>query len=142
LREIKPYDASVLEPCIGDGAIVQVLRNYTSDIDWCEIQLGRDFLTYEPDRRYDWVITNPPYTLAKEFIDHAYTMADNVVMLLRVNFLESLKRKMWWEQHKPSHIYVLSKRPSFTGNGTDATGYMWCRWQPNQPYAGTQLYWL
>ena len=45
-----------------------------------------------------------------------------------MNFLESIKRHEWWKENTPTSIHVLSKRPSFTGTGTDATGYCWIIW--------------
>ena len=32
------------------------------------------------------------------------------------------------KQNSPTSLFVLSKRPSFTGKGTDATDYAWYVW--------------
>jgi len=132
----------VLEPCIGDGAISNVLLGkYVDHVEWAEITKGRDFLTYDFGRRFDFVVTNPPFSLAQEFIEKSLTLANCVVMLLRLNFLASKSRKEFWEKHPPTAIHVLTKRPSFTGNGTDATDYAWFVWDST----GRQkkgFYWL
>jgi hypothetical protein len=85
------------------------------------------------DADYDLIFTNPPYSLAEEIITHALETWSKatVVMLLRLNFLGSQKRKPFWDKHPVSEIYVLSKRPSFTGKGTDATEYAWFVWRPH-----------
>ena len=49
-------------------------------------------------------------------------------MLLRLNYLGSITRHEWWKSSPPIAIHVLSKRPSFTGTGTDATDYGWFAW--------------
>jgi hypothetical protein len=49
-------------------------------------------------------------------------------MLMRINYLGSIKRHEWWKDRCPTALYVLSKRPSFTGEGTDATEYCWYVW--------------
>ena len=49
-------------------------------------------------------------------------------MLLRINYLGSISRHEWWKENTPIAIHVLSKRPSFTGKGTDATDYAWYVW--------------
>ena len=49
-------------------------------------------------------------------------------MLLRLNYLGSITRHDWWKEYSPTSLYVLSKRPSFTGKGTDATDYAWFVW--------------
>ncbi|GMA64734.1 DNA methyltransferase [Alicyclobacillus fastidiosus] len=124
-------DSRVLEPCCGDGAISRVIEHvqWVSHIEWCEIQMGRDFLEYDFfGERFDFVITNPPFSLAQEFVEKSLTLANCVIMLLRLNFLASGKRKEFWEKHPPTAIHVLTKRPSFTGNGTDATDYAWFVW--------------
>ena len=60
----------------------------------------------------------------REFRD-SLEHAQCVVMLLRINFLGSKKRYGFWKKNPPQAMYVLSKRPSFTGKGTDATEYAW-----------------
>jgi hypothetical protein len=131
----------VLEPCIGNGAIADVLLDYVDSVEWAEITKGRDFLTYDFGRTFDFVVTNPPYSLAQEFIEKSLTLADCVVMLLRINFLASKSRKEFWEKHPPTAVHVLTQRPSFTGHGTDATDYAWFVWD----FTGRQkkgFYWL
>lgn len=80
------------------------------------------------------VLTNPPYNLAREFADRAIrevygsgNVFGVVAMLLRLNWLAGQKRAEWMRAHTPS-VYVLSRRPSFTGMGTDATDYAWMVW--------------
>lgn len=124
-----PQESGVLEPCAGDGAIVRVLEKYAEYIVECEIQRGIDFFEFDPDYpRFDFIITNPPFSLAQEFVEKSLTLANCVVMLLRLNFLASSKRKAFWERNEPTAIHVLTKRPSFTGKGTDATDYAWFVW--------------
>lgn len=146
----------VFEPCAGDGAIVEVLRQYwskafivaneinevhRSQLEWVEWNYEgatsfKDVLKIptEDFQLYDLIITNPPFSLAQEIIDHILTGVKDaprqpiVVMLLRLNFLGSQKRHDWWQKHLPTSIQVLSKRPSFTGNGTDSQEYAWFVW--------------
>lgn len=136
------HGASVLEPCKGDGAIMRELEKYTDNIDWAEIALGRDFFKWTFDRRYDFVVTNPPYSLAMEFISRSLSLSDCVVMLLPLSFLASTKRRNWWMTHGLTALWVLSKRPSFTGDGkTDATDYAWFVWdQAGRQKSG--IFWL
>ena len=78
-----------LEPCAGDGRILNFLTDKGIIMDYCEIQAGLDF--FEHDGEYDLIFTNPPFSLAQEFIEHALSMSTTVIMLLRINFLSSLK---------------------------------------------------
>lgn len=143
-------DGDWLEPAVGNGAIIKAVTNYNpkSAIWWTatdvrdtsmELNLPlkklrkESFLFWEwTDKDYKVVITNPPYSLAEEFIRHALKIPSNpsVVMLLRLNFLASESRYPLFKEYPPD-VYVLPNRPCFTGDGkTDATEYAWFVWPP------------
>jgi len=69
-----------LDPCRGDGAFYRYLPAGT---DWCEIGEGRDFFAY--DRRVDWIVSNPPYSVFSQWLRHSFTVADDIVYLIPVN---------------------------------------------------------
>jgi hypothetical protein len=56
-------------------------------------------------------------------------------MLLRLAFLESRRRVAFWRANPLARLYVLARRPSFVGTGTDMAAYAWFGW--NVP--GTEL---
>lgn len=118
---------SFLEPCKASGRIYNKLNLF--DKDYCEIDEGRNYLTtIFPKKSKDLIITNPPFSLAQEFLEKSLQEANSVWYLLRLNFLGSKKRVEFWQKNLPTHLLVLSKRPSFAGNGTDATDYAWFGW--------------
>lgn len=105
-------DEYFLEPCAGNGAIVRALRErYASSININAIEIreeersnliksGADqisianfleipALNYDPDI----IITNPPFSIAQEIIEHCFKIApeSEIIMLLRLAFLESKK---------------------------------------------------
>ena len=126
----------VLEPCAGNLAIVNMLNPdvetvYSIDIDdQSPAKMHCDYLKYQIGLSVNTIITNPPFNLAQEIIEKALkdvAEGGEVIMLLRLNFLGSQKRKPFWDSAPLKHIYVLSKRPSFTKDGkTDSIEYMWC----------------
>ncbi len=65
----------VWEPACGQGDMVETLRNCGMLVYGTDIRSGQDFLkAYGPhytDKSIDWIITNPPFSLAEEFIRHA-----------------------------------------------------------------------
>ena len=69
----------ILEPCKGDGAFVRAMPG----CDWCEIDEGRDFL--EVRGHWDWIVTNPPWSRIRDFIQHSMEVADNIVFLCLIN---------------------------------------------------------
>lgn len=83
------------------------------------------------------ILTNPPYTRALEFVKQALNIIEdgyNVVMFLRLQFLEGQARKAFFEKNPPKEIYVFSKRmncinPFGVNQKSSAICYAWFVWQ-------------
>lgn len=77
----------------------------------------------------DLILMNPPFSLAMPFVARAVvTMAKSkgtAAVLLRLAWMASRKRAEFHRVWAPD-AYVLSQRPSFTGDGkTDNSEYAW-----------------
>ena len=119
--------SSAHEPCRGDGRIQFFLEEEQGiPCTYSEIMEDKDFFDHTDE--VDLILTNPPFSLAKEFIDHSISLSSTCIMLLRLNYLGSITRHPWWKENTPTALHILSKRPSFTGKGTDATEYAWFVW--------------
>jgi len=84
-----------------------------------------DYLTLNPVTIPDLIITNPPFSLAQEITEKALrdvTPSGFVVMLQRINWLGSEKRREWWQANMPQRIYVHSERMNFTPGQRNAQG--------------------
>ncbi len=68
-----------MEPCSGHGNFLRFLPGALS----CEIKHGADF--FEWQERVDWIITNPPWSQIRAFLQHSMIIADNIVFLMTVN---------------------------------------------------------
>lgn len=79
----------------------------------------------------DCVISNPPYSHAEAFARQALRLVRPggvVAFLLRLGWLASQSRVQFHREH-PSDVFVLPRRPSFTGNGkSDSADYAWFVW--------------
>jgi len=151
LRELNLPKGSWLDPCGGNCKLIQAVKNIYPDVkifaseirEACETNLAintsgyiigdylkidnSELLSLNNGNKFDVIITNPPYSIAMEFVEKALTQARFVVMLLRVNFVAAQKRNKFMRENAPD-LYVLSRRPSFTDGGTDATEYAWFVW--------------
>jgi hypothetical protein len=85
---------SCLEPACGAGHMAKVLKEYFGQVQCADAHLygygqRRDFLTYPYETNaVDWVITNPPFRLAEEFVLRALRVARHgVAILARTMFL-------------------------------------------------------
>lgn len=130
----------LLEPWAGDGAIVEATRDWYGDAPYTPERFAMNELSAERapegarvgdyrtwDVRGDVVLSNPPYKDALACATWALERAPIVALLLRLNWLEGVKRAPWHHAH-PASVYVLPNRPSFTGRGTDSIAYAWFVW--------------
>lgn len=134
---------TVLEPAANRGHMVRPLREffpivYASDVhDYGQGYEVRDFLFPDPTPlRPEWIITNPPFRLGREFALTALDRADEGVALFsRAGFLESGDRwRDLYSRRRPSWIFVFTERVTlFRGrlgrpNERGATQYVWIVW--------------
>lgn len=145
---------TMCEPFAGDGAIAKAFRERypearmwmneidTSHADTLTNMAGgvrntftwQDFLEISKVQLdgVELFISNPPFSTAQELLEHLFEgrswTTQGIIMLLRLGFLGSQKRYVFWQQYPPAKVLPLSKRPSFTGHGTDSQEYAWFCW--------------
>jgi len=121
----------VLDPCCGEGAILDVAKEQGREAYGIELDEERAMVASQRGHagecgdalRHSWpdakvLVTNPPYSLAMDFILRALQwirekpQARAAAFLLRVNFISSQTRSDFHKQH-PADLHVLPKRPSF-----------------------------
>lgn len=123
----------ILEPCRGEGAFFDLLPG----ADWCEINEGRDFLAARADAptpgelplgepaprlahvHYDWIITNPPWSKIRPFLQKSMSLADHVVFLLTINHMWTKARVRDVDEagFGLKEIVLVDMPPSFPQSG-------------------------
>lgn len=137
-----------LEPACGAGHMAKVLKEYFDEVQASDAfcygyGLKWDFLNHPFETQsVDWIITNPPFRLAEEFIAKALTVArEGVAILARTVFLESIGRyERIFRENPPTKFAQFSERvPMVKGrldeNASTATGYAWFVWEISRPQA-------
>lgn len=124
LLSVEKFEGTILEPACGQGHISKVLKNNgyaVTSRDLLEYgygEQGHDFLFFQQANSFDNVITNPPYSMAKEFVEAALNVSRNkVAMLLKLSFLEGVTRQQFFKETPFKKIYVFSRRISLTRLG-------------------------
>jgi hypothetical protein len=131
--------------------LIEYFRNVESadayDYGYGKVQ---DFLT-SPHKAsaFDWVITNPPFRLAEDFLIRGLQVAKaGVAILARTVFLESIGRYNAIFQATPPSTFAqfVERVPMVRGRlddkATTATGYAWFVWDKYTQTKSTQLVWI
>lgn len=145
------FDGAIYDPACGGGTIPGVARARGYEADGSDLVYrgygrgGVDFLR-DQTRRSN-IVTNPPYRLAEEFAQHAIEVTDGrVAMVTRISFLNGQRRaQSLYDEHPPSMVLVLSKRPSMPPGGMNVPArggtadYIWIVWEAGRNDATTCL---
>lgn len=150
---VEKYQMSgtVFEPCVGQGDIskavekhsVSTLKLLTNDVN-PNVSADWHWDATQPQcwdgLHFDWVVSNPPFTNALEIVQQALKHSTNVLMLLRMSFLEPVgTRAKWLHEHPPRGLVVIP-RISFTGDGkTDSVTCAWMYWSNEQREAHIEV---
>ncbi len=146
----------ILEPAAGNGAIVRALEDKLlpgAIVNWYDIAAegkhGLDFLTVEWGPVYSYIITNPPYTLATEFILKAKEVAaEKFAFLLPLDYLhgqDRFNRLYHDDEYALARVWVFTRRPNLESkireDGKYPTGtltFAWFVWDKRHrgPYQG------
>lgn len=138
LLRVEKLPQNLWEPACGRGAITAVLRaaghivtagdlvDYGAEDSHCR----RDFLMERSaPPGCEAIVSNPPYKLADQFVEHGLSLVPKVVMLLRLAFLESARRSPILDGGQLARVHVFRNRlPMMHRDGWDGptTGSSMC----------------
>lgn len=147
LKAMKRSDGTpiktIWEPACGDGRLARVLEWHGFTVISTDLREypgygygGLDFLTETPGAKWGWdmpeidaIVSNPPFSLAEEFIRRALTFTPNVVMLLKQTFWNVGGRsKGLWVDHTPDMELKLTWRLAFLKAERGNSPLMDCMW--------------
>lgn len=148
IRRVRPFD--VLEPCSGEGAIVDVLkaegveRIYTNDLDRSRPSKTHLDMTQRDSwevfsgmqQRPYWGVTNLPFDLADRIVPLAVEHLTVFATILRLSWLEpTAARQRFLAAHPPGTLIVMP-RWDFKGRGqTDSVTSAWFIWEQGRSSA-------
>jgi hypothetical protein len=153
------------EPAAGAGHMSRVLAEYTSHVFASDVHdygegfgvgsfvgdgpdVLRPFGLSNPKHRIDWIITNPPFSLAAEFALTALRLADRVALLVRTSWLEGGERfRTVFQPHPPLAVAQFCERvPMVKGrwdpDASTATSYAWVVWAQDEEPQPTRFLWI
>jgi hypothetical protein len=103
----------VWEPACGEGHMAAVIAEFAcgavlaSDVYAYGYGTPHDFLYDDPLTTPDWIITNPPFSIACEFTLRALELASTgVAMLVRTQWIEGIGRYEKLFRDRPPTVYA------------------------------------
>ena len=154
LLRVERLHGVIWEPACGPGRIVKVLRDAghsvlaTDLVDYgCpESKSGIDFLMEREPFNDGSIVTNPPFKLAEEFVQQALMLCPRVIMLLRLAFMESERRRKILDTGHLRRVHVFRKRlPMMHRAGWEGRkansgmAFAWFVWDKSGPIGPTYL---
>ena len=148
-------ELTCLEPACGVGHMAKVLKEYFGEVQSSDVHdygygATHDYLKHPYEIGcYDWMITNPPFRLAEDFILKSLRIArEGVAILARTVFLESVGRhERIFSRNPPTVVAQFTERvPMLKGrldkSASTATGYCWLVWKIKKRKTEPRLVWI
>lgn len=160
LMALEDFPPTIWEPACGDGAISRVFLEQDFDVvstDLVDRGYGTAAVDFLLERslprdafggKATCIVTNPPFKLAEQFVEHAIDLgAEKVCMLLRLAWLEGVSRKALFKRTNLSRILVSSRRLSFARGGVDVglggggmVAFAWFVWEKGPPFPASLFF--
>jgi hypothetical protein len=145
------FQGAIHDPCCGMGTIVKAAKPHRSHgADIVDRGYGfpvRDYL--KNTSLYDNIVTNPPYNIAQDIIEHALLRVRyRVAVLTQLKFLSSQGRYKLFNNSWMEKVIIFSRRPSMPPGvmlqkhgeairGGGSIDYCWLVWNKTHPNQST-----
>ena len=105
---------------------VMLLKEAGHKVIFSHIDLGQDFFKYEPNEKYDYIISNPPFSKKLQVLDRLYKLNKPFAMLMNI---ECLNYQIVGEFFLDKYLQLLifDKKVSFDGNTASFNTSYFCR---------------
>jgi hypothetical protein len=146
------------DPAAGDGAMVKPLTEYFSRVEASDVHdYGQEYAVHDFLMPFlprgiaspDWIVVNPPFRLAEQFIWRALAIsAVGVAVIVRSVFAEGIGRyERLFNARPPSIIAQFTERVvmhkgRLSQDGSTATAYCWMVWRVDRVAKETRFAWI
>jgi hypothetical protein len=154
-KDIDMSAMSVREPAANRGHMTMPLSEYFATVEGSDIHdYGhgfpvRNYLTDDNFENTDFTITNPPFILAREFVEKAIRLSDvGIAVIVRLAFIEGKDRyNNLFKEYPPSYLLQFVERVGMCKGTIDkdlatATAYCWLVWLKNDDFPETRINWI
>ena len=108
-----------------NSEIVIALRKCGHKVITSHIWEGKDFFEYEPEKEYDYIISNPPFTRKLEVLERLYKLGKPFAMILGIPILNYQEVGNFFLD-KELQLLIVDKKVSFDGNTSSFNNSYFC----------------
>ena len=126
-----PKGSTVWCPCdTKSSEFVLTLKEHDINVIHSHIWEGKDFLTYEPDKHYDYIITNPPFTLKLDIFKRLVSLQKPFAILMNSTCEQYQVMGNYFYELSEKGIYIQKltpdKKVSFNGKTSSFNTAYFC----------------
>lgn len=134
LLKVEQFASKVWEPACGEGNISHTLMAHGYEVRESDIidRMGnevKDFLFFNDEKFDGDIITNPPYSLAREFVEQSLRCIPDgrkVAMFLKLTFLEGKARRELF-RIAPPYAFMCSQIAKYALRTMTLRNMAWLR---------------
>lgn len=108
-----------------NSEFVLVLKSAGHKVLYSHICYGQDFFEYEPKEKYDYIISNPPFTRKLDVLKRLYTLNKPFAMVLGLPILNYHEIGNFFLD-KDLQLLIVDKKVSFDGNTASFNNSYFC----------------
>jgi hypothetical protein len=109
-----------------DSEFVIALRNKGCKVIATHIWSGQDFFEYEPSEKYDYIISNPPFSCKLKVLERLYKLDKPFAMLMGLPILNYQEIGQFFIG-KQLQLLIFDKKVSFDGNPASFNTSYFCK---------------
>ena len=92
---------------------VKIFRAKGFKVILSHIEDGKDFFKYTPKEHYDYIISNPPYSLRQPILEKLFNLEKPFALLINISGLFDSKKRFSLFKDNPFEIMVFNKRVDY-----------------------------
>lgn len=124
IKYLKP-NSNILCPFdTEESNYVKVLTEKGFNVDYSHIWSSQNFFDYSKEEvdKYDYIISNPPYSLREKIIEHLYFLEKPFALLINESGLFDSKKRYELLKNNPFEIMIFDKRIDYIKPNTEMKG--------------------
>lgn len=125
LKYIKPNSTVWCPFDTENSEFVIMLKEAGHKVIYSHIWYGQDFFTYTPDEDYDYIVSNPPFSLKLEVFKRLYALNKPFAMICGLPILNYQEIGEFFLD-KDLQLLIVDKKVSFDGNTASFNNSYFC----------------